>query len=224
MQKDRDGRGRNGREATMAKRRRRARRGTGSIIAVRQLSGTGLGKATNPSSVLGAMLPPAIGGGLAGGATLLVEYMGGPQKDGTVPNKTMITLAENAPLVGLGVGVLGAGAAYMLLGAPAGVSAAAAAAIVTGTLFAMHKFKASSPSATTEPAAPPSTAGVGRYHRRMRGTGAIVPQLMPQGMGAITMEQVAGTRGLGYGSDPRGETVSLGSVNPGAFGTPGFNV
>lgn len=214
----------------MAKRRGR-KRGTGSIIAVRQLSGTGLGKASNPGSALGALLPPVLGGGLAGAATVLVEYMGGPQKDGKIPNETVMKLAENAPLVGLGVGLLGAGAAYAMLGAPAGVAAAASAVVVGGSLFAIHKFKADEPSATTEPAAPPttSTSGLGRYHRRMRGMGAIVPQLMPQGMagmGAITMEQVAGPgmRGLGYGSDPRGETVSLGNVNPGAFGTPGFNI
>lgn len=174
--------------------------------------------------MLGAALPPVIGGGLAGAATVLIEYMGGPQKDGSVPNATVMKLAEHAPLVGLGVGMLGAAGAYMLLGAPAGVSAAISAIAVGGSLYAIHAYKAESPSATTEPAATPGTSGLGRYHRRFRGVGAIVAQTMPSGMGAITMEQVAGMRGLGYGADPRGETVSLGNVNPGAFGTPGFNI
>ena len=207
----------------MSKRRRRTS-GTGSIIAVRQLSGAGLGKVGNPGSALGAFLPPLVGGGLTGAAAVLIEHMGAPSADGTVPSEMVMKLAENAPWVGVGAGLLGSLAVYAILGAPAALGAAAGTIGVAGSLVALKALQTTAPTATTEPAAPATKGGLGRYRRRMfRGVGAIVPQLQPPGMGAIVMEQRA-MNGLGYGGDPRGETVSLGSVNPSAFGTPGFQI
>lgn len=208
----------------MAKKRRR---GTGSVIAVKPLSG-GLGKVGKPGSLLGSVVPGLAAGVVAGGSALLVEHMGKPS-NGEVPSDTMIMLAENSPWVGVGAGVLTGGLMWALFGAPAGLSAIAGAAAVGGSIFGYKMLMSSESTATTDPASGPTvpaTAGLGRYRYRMRGLrgpmGAIVPQLQPSGMnglGAIVMEPKA-TRGLG---DPRGETVSLGNVNPSAFGTPGFN-
>ena len=73
---------------------------------------------------------------------------------------------------------------------------------------------------------PPSTATVGTEgYRRRRGAGAIVPEYSRRGTGALVMEPVgpsgrrAGT--LGKTVD-YGETVNLGGLNVGAFGTPSF--
>jgi hypothetical protein len=217
----------------MAKRRRRRLRGTGSVIAVRQLSGSGLGKVGRPGSLLGQIVPPLVGGAVAGGSMLLLEHMGKPA-DGAIPNETVVMLAENSAWVGIGAGALAAGAMLMLFGTPAGLAAFAGAATVGGTLLGYQALVKTESTATTDPATGPTaspTAGLGRYRYRMRGMGAIVPQMQPPGMngvGAIVLEPAAmrglrggNTRGLG---DPRGETVSLGSINPSAFGTPGFSV
>lgn len=209
----------------MAKKRRR---GTGNVISVKPLSG-GLGKVGKPGSLLGAVVPGVVAGLAAGGGALLAEHMGKP-RNGEVPSDTMIMLAENSPYVGLGAGAVASALLWALAGASAGLSAAAGTAAVGGTVLGMKYLFSSESTATTDPASGPTvpaTAGLGRYRYRMRGmrTGAIVPQLQPpgmngaRGMGAIVMDPVA-TRGLG---DPRGETVSLGNVNPSAFGTPGFS-
>lgn len=205
----------------MAKKRRR---GTGSVIAVKPLSG--LGKVSRPGSILGSFVPPLVAGVAAGGGALLVEHMGKPS-NGEQPTDIMITLAENAPWVGAGLGAGVGLAMWPMFGASAALAGVAGALGVSGALLAYKMLTATQSTATTDPATGPtvSTQGLGAYrYRRMRGirgTGAIVPQLMPPGMnglGAIVMEPSA-TRGLG---DPRGETVSLGNVNPSAFGTPGF--
>lgn len=217
----------------MAKKRRRVR-GTGSVIAVRQLSGSGLGKVGKPGSLLGQIVPPLVGGAVAGGSMLMLEHMGKPT-DGTVPSETVIMLAENSAWVGVGAGALAAGAMLALFGMPAGLAALAGAATVGGTLIGYQALIKTESTATSDPATGPTVspvAGLGRYRYRMRGMGAIVPQMQPPGMnglGAIVLEPSAmrglrggnGTNGLG---DPRGETVSLGNVNPSAFGTPGFSV
>lgn len=201
----------------MAKKKRR----TGSVITVRRLSGRGLGKLSNPSSGLGAVVPPLLGGGLAGAATVLLEHMASPT-DGTAPSQTMMTLGEYAPYIGAGVGALGGLALYAAVGAPQGAAAAAGAVGTAGSLLAYKMLNQSKANAGV---VPPAVSTDGR-RRRMRRTGAIVPQVQPRGMagrrgtGAIVMEPVS-TRGLG---DPRGEAVSLGQINSTAFGTPGFNV
>lgn len=210
----------------MAKKRRR---GTGSVISVKPLSG-GLGKVGKPGSLLGSLVPPVVAGLATGGSTLLVEHLGKPA-NGEQPTDTMIMLAENSPIVGLGAGALASGLMWWLFGAPAGLSAIGGTAAIGATTYGLKWLMSSQSTATTDPATGPTvpaTSGLGRYRYRMRGMrgmGAIVPQLQPpsmngmRGMGAIVMEPSA-TRGLG---DPRGETVSLGNVNPSAFGTPGFN-
>lgn len=218
----------------MAKRRGR-KRGTGSVIAVRPLSGAGLGAIGKPGSFLGTVIPPLVGGAVAGGAALILEYAGKPTDTGEKPSDSVIALAENSEWVSLGAGALSAGVMYFLFGTPSALAALAAAGGVSGTLIGFKALVKSQSTATTDPATGPTVspqastpgpAGVGgyRYRRRsMRGMGAIVPQLQPPGMnglGAIVLEPSA-TRGLG---DPRGETVSLGNVNPAAFGTPGFSI
>jgi hypothetical protein len=210
----------------MAKKRRR---GTGSVISVKPLSG-GLGKVGKPGSLLGATVPALVAGVAAGGGALLAEHMGKPS-NGEVPSDTMIMLAENSPWVGVGAGAVASALMWALFGQSAGVTALAGTAAVGGTVLGYKVLTTTQSTATTDPATGPTvpaTAGLGRYRYRMRGmrgVGAIVPQLQPPGMnglGAIVMEPGAtrGMRGLG---DPRGETVSLGSVNPSAFGTPGFS-
>lgn len=207
----------------MAKKKRR----TGSIITVRKLSGRGVGNLKNPASGLGAVVPPLLGGVLTGGVTILIENMASPT-NGTAPSQYMMTLGRYAPFIGVGIGFLGSMALYGMLGsAPAGAAAAAGAVGVGGSLIAYRLLNESKAAAGVTP---PAITGLGyghnnrmsMYGRRGR-TGAIVPQLQPQGMagvGAIVMEPTA-TRGLG---DPRGETVQLGQVSPAAFGTPGFAV
>ena len=136
----------------------------------------------------------------------------------------MMTMGEYAPYIGAGVGALGGLALYAMVGAPQGAAAAAGAVGTAGSLLA---YKLLNQEKANAGVVPPAVATDGRRRRMRRGrTGAIVPQVMPQGMagrrgtGAIVMEPVS-TRGLG---DPRGETVSLGQVNASSFGTPGFNV
>jgi hypothetical protein len=204
------------------------RRGTGSVISVKPLSG-GLGKIGKPGSLLGSVVPPIVAGIAAGGGALLAEHLGKPT-NGEQPSDTMIMLAEQSPWVGVGAGAVASGLMWALFGSAAGITALAGAAAVGGSIFGYKVLASTQSTATTDPATGPTvpaTSGLGRYRYRMRGMrgmGAIVPQLQPpgmngRGMGAIVMEPSA-TRGLG---DPRGETVSLGSVNPSAFGTPGFS-
>lgn len=210
----------------MAKKRRR---GTGSVISVKPLSG-GLGKVGKPGSLLGATVPALVAGVAAGGGALLAEHMGKPS-NGEVPSDTMIMLAEHSPWVGAGAGALASALMWAMFGGAAGMTGIAGTVAVGGSILGYKLLTATQSTATTDPASGPTvpaTAGLGRYRYRMRGMrgmGAIVPQLQPPGMngargvGAIVMEPQA-TRGLG---DPRGETVSLGNVNPSAFGTPGFS-
>ncbi len=209
----------------MAKRKRK--RGTGSVISVKPLSG--LGKVGKPGSVLGSVVPALVGVGVTGAAMLFLEHSAKP-KDGQLPNDTILTLAEYSPIVGAGVGALAGAGLWAMSGAPAGITAISGAVAAGISLFGYQYLVKNESTLATDPATGPtaSTSGLGayRYRRRMlgvRGMGALVPQLQPPGMrgvGAIVMEPTA-TRGLG---DPRGETVSLGNVNPSAFGTPGFSV
>lgn len=186
----------------MAKKSRRHK--TGSVITTRKLSGTGIGNLKNPSSALGALLPPLLGGAVAAGAAYTLEHMASGS-NGQAPSSTMVMLADNAPWVGVVVGGLAAAGMYALVGAPQGLATLAGAAGVAGALAVSKMLNKSAP-----------VAG-------FRGMGALVPQLQPPGMGAIVMtpESINGVRGLG---DPRGEVVSLQGVNASAFGTPGFNI
>jgi len=215
----------------MAKKKRR----TGSIISVRRLSGRGVGKLSNPSSGLGAVVPPLLGGGLAGAATVLIEHMATPT-DGKIASETMLTMGQYAPYIGAAVGALGSLALAALVGAPQGAAAAAGSVGVGGSLAVYKLLNQEKAAAGVEP---PVTATDGRrrgvYGRRgtgaivmepvatsgRRGTGAIVPQLQPKGMAGGLGDPRGETVSLG---DPRGETVSLGNVSSSSFGTPGFSV
>jgi len=201
---------------------KKSRRSTGSVITVKRLSGRGLGSLKNPSSGLGAVVPPVVGGALAGASTILIEHLASPAT-GEIPSDMMMTLGEYAPYVGVGVGALGSAALYAMIGAPQGAAAMAGAVGVVGALIAYKLMNQSKLEAGIEP---PVTSTSGR-RRAMRRVGAVVPQLQPAGMagrrtGAIVMEPTS-TNGLRGGlGDPRGETVNLGQVSPAAFGTPGF--
>lgn len=192
----------------MAKKRRHR---TGSVITTRRLSGSGLGKLDQPGSALGAVLPPLLGGGLAALGAFGISHLATPEA-GAMQSSTQQFLQKNAEWLGIAVGGLGALAMYTLVGAPQGLGAMAGAIGVGGAL-GTAKVMSQSPTVA------------GRYRMRARMMGAIVPQLSPTG--AIVMAP-APMQGLGNSYQARGpsagEVVSLGAVNPGAFGTPGFTM
>lgn len=199
----------------MAKHRRRARRrhrrGMGSIIVARKMSG--LGRIGKPNTWMGTVLPPVVGAGITGLTILGIKYFADPSRSSTEK-----FLSDWSPWVGLGAGALGSAALYFLGGMPAAVSGFTAGAMVTGTVATKEYLEKQGAIPTAPAAAAAGTAGFG----------AIVPEysraLPARGMGAIVLENQA-SRGYGAGSlGSYGEEVNLGNVTPGAFGTPGFSI
>jgi hypothetical protein len=188
---------------TMARRKRgKRRRGVGSVIQVRRLSG--VERLNNPSSMTGAVMPALIGGGVTVLTTMGVRQFLEPTPDNA-------TIIENADWIGLAAGSLAGLALWNMASKPAGIAALATSAVVS--------LAALVPSwmASANGAAPP--AG-------MRGLRAIVPEYSVRGLRGghgtrgIVMEPAA-SRGYGAGQT-YGSNVRLGNVNPGAFGTPTF--
>lgn len=197
---------------------RKRRRGVGSIITLRKRRGVG-------QVDMNDLLPPLVGGGLAALTTLSLRHFVQPNGD---PTKT--NLVKYAPLLGIAGGSLGALALYMMQGMDAAVRSFLSAGIVGGFAFGSDLVMQGPngpqvAAALVGPSPITSTAGNGTAGY-LRGVGAIVPEYGTP-TGAIVMEPV------GRGSGNRrpgtigsyGETVNLGSlggVNTGAFGTPGF--
>ena len=225
----------------MAKRRRHSRRhstkGLGSAISLR-----GLGKVTSSRGIMSFLLPTAVGVLVPAGVIFAARYFSDPAQ-----SDTQKMIYKNAPWLGLAAGAVSSIALYTM----GGGTAAAAASAVAATGVALTAFGAeqtlvrdplrrqwaeylNNPTAAGETAlavtikayeashagpADHAAAGLGNYFtmRPNGALGAAVPQL--SGTGAVVMSP---TQGLGYGAYSGGETVSLGSVNSEAFGTPGF--
>lgn len=193
--------------------------GMGSMIRVRRLSGGrggfgGLGELSNPSTAAGALLPVLIGGGVTLLTTIGIRQFLKPKTE----------MGQNAvkyaPLIGTGAGILTSLALWSMASQSAGLAGMTASATLGLGITGMEALAIAQAKAA---AAAPATAGYGM--------GAIVPEYGMagrRGTGAIVMEPAA-DRGWGMTSGRRGtgtygEVVSLGAVNPNAFGTPGFSV
>jgi hypothetical protein len=192
----------------MAKRKHKSRRKhrTGSVITTRRLNGVGNLKSTN--SFVGAFVPPVIGGGVTGGTALAVQHF-------TAPGAGAMGMAHDwSPVVGMAAGGLSSLALKMLVGTPQAL-ASLGSSLIMGAVLLVDKYLD----------APAATSGLGRGRRRHMG--AIVAEQMAGlpagGVGAIVMTPAADMT-QSYGYQGGGETVSLGSINPAAFGTPGFQM
>lgn len=196
---------------------KRKRKGVGQTITIRRMRG--LGQLKNPRSFMGAALPPVLGGGLTGTAILATRYFAKPS-EGETPRM----LYKWAPLVGLGVGGAGSLAMYYLAGAPAAVSSFAASLAVSAMQL-IHDYMLKDQLGEFQLAQMSAGAPAGNG---TQGMGVVVPQRLMgagNGMQGIVMEPTAERdplRRYGLGATGYGEEVSLGSVNPRAFGTPGF--
>jgi hypothetical protein len=179
----------------------------------------GLGQLKNPKSFMGAALPPVLGGGITGLTILATRYWAKPS-EGETPKQ----LFRWAPIVGLAAGGVGSLALYYLGGAPAAVSSFSTSLLVSISQLMhdmfikdrMGEFMIAHPPAALAPVEGGGTAGFGVVvPERLMGAG--------NGMQGIVMEPTASRDPLRrYGLGSMGEEVSLGSVNPRAFGTPGF--
>ena len=209
----------------MAKRRRRStrkhHRGMGSAISL-----SGLGKVKSSRGLMNFVLPTAVGVLVPAATIAAARYWAQPS---TGPTQAFIY--KNAPWLGLGAGLVSAGALYMMSRGPAAPLAAGIAATgVALTSFVHDQIvvgdarEAYITSMAREGTAAPDTAnngtnGLGSYFtQRPNGAlGAAVAQLSE--MNGVVMSP---TNGVGYAAYTGGETVNLGAVNSSAFGTPGF--
>lgn len=202
----------------MAKRRRKSRskrrRGTGSVIRVRKLSG--VDGINNPNSAPGAILPVLIGGGVTTLVAIGVQQYVEPTTDSNV------MLRNNAPWVGAAAGIVTGLALYNMTGRAAGLAAMSSSALLAVALWGINYAAQMRMQAAAGAPAANGTAGIG----------AVVPEYSMRGLGrgrggtgaAIAMEPQASR---GYGAGPLGsygETVNLGAINTSAFGTPGFSL
>jgi hypothetical protein len=188
----------------------------GSVIRVRRTQG--LGQLDNPRSIAGAAIPPTIGGAVTAATTVGIRMM-------QPKTETQINMMRNAPLIGIGAGLVTSLLLGWSLKPPAGWSSAAATTAVGGALlvseyYARESLKKVASGETVDAMKP---YGLGRM-------GAVVMEPHASRgygrgpMGAIVPEY-SNTRGLsGHRTGAYGDVVNLGSVNPNAFGTPGFRV
>jgi hypothetical protein len=198
----------------------------GSAISLR-----GLGAVKSSRGIMNFVLPTAVGVLVPAAVIASARYFAKPSE-----SPTQEFIYKNAPWLGLGAGLVSAGAMYMMSrGMAAPVATSVAATGVALTSFVHDQIVVGDPRATTltpnmatrnaeAPAAPPAappgagagTNGLGSYFtQRPNGAlGAAVPQL-----NGVVMSP---TNGLGYSAYTGGETVNLGAVNSSAFGTPGF--
>lgn len=205
-------------------RRHRHHRGMGSAISLR-----GLGKVKSSRGIMSFVLPTAVGVLVPAAVIASARYFAKPSE-----SPTQEKIYKYAPWLGLGAGLVSAGAMYVMSrGMAAPLATGVAATGVALTSFVHDQIVVGDPRATTltpnmatraPAAAPPAatpdagagTNGLGSYFtQRPNGAlGAAVPQL-----NGVVMSP---TNGLGYSAYTGGETVNLGAVNSSAFGTPGF--
>jgi hypothetical protein len=214
----------------MAKRRRRHHRrhhrGMGSAISLR-----GLGAVKSSRGIMNFVLPTAVGVLVPAAVIASARHFAKPSE-----SPTQEKIYKYAPWLGLGAGLVSAGAMYVMSrGMAAPIATSVAATGVALTSFVHDQIVVGDARATTltpnmatrsaeAPAAPPGggaasntgTNGLGSYFtQRPNGAlGAAVPQL-----NGVVMSP---TNGVGYAAYTGGETVNLGAVNSSAFGTPGF--
>lgn len=197
----------------MARRKRRS--GVGQTITIRRMRG--LGQLNNPKSFMGAAVPPVLGGGVTSLAILATRYWAKPS-EGETP-KMMFNMA---PVIGIAAGGLSSLALYWVGGAPAAISSFATSLLV-GASHMLHDMLFKDRMAEFQIATLPSAGQV--VSNGTEGFGVVVPQRLmgAGGVNGIVMEPTASRDPLRtYGLGSMGEEVSLGAVNPRAFGTPGF--
>lgn len=191
----------------------------GSVIRIRK---SGIGQLNKPSSVMGSIGPALIGGFATAGITIALRMM-------KPKTEMQMRIMENAPYVGGIGGTIIAMLLGMMSGKPAAWGAAAGSGVVSLSMIASEAVAKQQLAPMMAQNANGNVAGLLAGGRRM---GAIVPEYAnTRGLGAIVMEPQASR---GYGAGPLGgrrnglsaygDTVNLGNVNQGAFGTPGFNV
>lgn len=199
----------------------------GSAISLR-----GLGAVKSSRGIMNFVLPTAVGVLVPAAVIASARYFAKPSE-----SPTQEFIYKNAPWLGLGAGLVSAGAMYMMsrgMAAPVATSVAATGVALTSFVHdqivvgdARERFllpnmatrnAASTPAPTPAPTpdAGAGTNGLGSYFtQRPNGAlGAAVPQL-----NGVVMSP---TNGVGYAAYTGGETVNLGAVNSSAFGTPGF--
>jgi hypothetical protein len=185
----------------MSKRRNKKRRGTGSVLQVRRLSG--LGAMKSPNSIMGVLLPVGIGLVTAGGTMVGIRSFMHPD------TQMKASLMDYAPWVGLAAGGVASLAVWNMQSQHAGLIALGTAAAVTLTTVA---GEAVAKARLTADAGGSGTQGLS----------AIVAEYQNRrGMGAVLMERA------GTSDAQRGANINLhglGRINTGAFGTPGFIV
>lgn len=197
----------------MAKRRRRKhRKGVGSIITVRPAGFAGLGRLRGLRGFNGLAsqaIPAALGLGAAAVTFFGIRHFANPAQ-----SDTEAKIWKFAPLIGLGAGGLTAFALSQIGGKAAAVGALTGA--IGATLLTLGND---------------GMQHVGMFSPGLTGFGAVVPQMLGRGMGAVVLEPGRGTNSLGAGGVTGlhsigyqgGEVVNLGAINAGAFGTPGFS-
>jgi len=212
------------------KHRRRHHRGVGTTITLRGLGAAGRRmKGKGAAMMFG--LPVLVGVGVTAGALVAARYftMPGGGSSATAFTPTTQSVYKNAPWIGLAAGLVSALGTYYLMGTGPAVATGVASLGAALTGFASDKILAGDANALAQAAtglspAAASTSGLGSMFTmrpghgvRGLGVGAVVPQL-----DGVVMEP-SGMHGLGYTAYSGGEEVTLGGVNPTAFGTPGFS-
>lgn len=224
----------------MAKRRHRRHRrhsGMGSAISLR-----GLGKVKSSRGIMSFVLPTAVGVLVPAAVIASARYFAKPAE-----SETQATIYKNAPWLGLGAGLVSAGALYfMSRGAAAPLAATVAATGVALTSYVhdqivigsgndsflipnMATRRAAEEARTATPPPPPPGGDAGAGAGAGAGTAGLGSYFTQRPNGALgaAVPQLNGvvmspTNGLGYSAYTGGETVNLGAVNSSAFGTPGF--
>lgn len=215
MARRRDSKGRFVSTGRKSKSRRSRGKGMGSIITVKR---AGMGQLDADT-----LLPPAVGGGLAGLTTLALRMYVDPAQ-----GSTQQALVKYAPVFGMAAGSLASLGLFLLnrdttQAWRSFVSATLISVFGFGSDFILREKGGSVLAAVTAPmdlmGAGAGAGGNGTAGYRQMG--AIVPEYS-NGMGALVMEPVgsSGQRPGTIGS--YGETVQLQGVNISAFGTPGF--
>ena len=182
----------------------------GSVIRIRQ---KGVGQLNRPSSIVGSYAPALIGGLATAAITIALRMM-------TPKTEMQMRIMEFAPWIGGLSGTVIALLVGSMSGRPAGYGVAAGSTVVSVAMIASEAM------AKTRLA----SAGTGGLFGRRRLGAIVMEPHASRGYGAgplgAIVPEYANTRGLSGGRQlgAYGDTVNLGNVNQGAFGTPGFNV
>lgn len=159
-------------------------------------------------------MPVVLGAGTAALTTIGIRSFMTPT------SQAQMQAVTYAPWIGMGAGVLTSLALWNMAGQPAGISALAGALVIGGGFV------------VSEAAAKMRLQNGGAVAGIRGGLRAVVPEYSLRGLpaggvgrlGAIALEPLSDR---GYGAGPvgsYGETVNLGQINAGAFGTPTFTL